>query len=63
MVKPSACYIVRLIPPGAPGKSPRLVWRTEKDGRMVEYTREPARSGWQRLKLKLLALLPLDSEL
>jgi putative cardiolipin synthase len=63
MVKPSACYIVRLIPPGAPGKSPRLMWRTEKDGRMVEYTREPARSGWQRLKLKLLALLPLDSEL
>jgi hypothetical protein len=39
------------------------VWRTETDGRMVEYTHEPARSGWQRLKVKLLALLPLDREL
>jgi len=62
MVKPSECYIVGLIPTGASGKS-RLVWRTEKDGRMVEYAREPARSGWQRLKVKLLALLPIDREL
>jgi putative cardiolipin synthase len=63
MVKPSACYIVALIPAGAPGKSRRLVWRTEKDGRMIEYTHEPARRRWQRLKVKLLALLPLDREL
>jgi putative cardiolipin synthase len=63
MAKPSECYIVGLIPNGAPGKSRRLIWRTEKDGRMVEYTHEPARSGWQRLKVKLLALLPLDREL
>ena len=62
MVKPSACYIVELIPAGG-GKPRRLVWRTEKDGRLVELTREPARSGWQRLKVKLLALLPLDREL
>jgi putative cardiolipin synthase len=63
MVAPNECYIVGLISAGAPGKSSRLVWRTEKDGRMVEYTREPARSGWQRLKVKLLAILPLDREL
>jgi putative cardiolipin synthase len=63
MVKPTECYIDGLLPAGAPGKSARLVWRTEKDGRMVEYTREPARSEWQRLKVKFLALLPLDSEL
>jgi putative cardiolipin synthase len=63
MAKPSACYIVGLISDGAPGKPRRLVWRTEKDGRMVEYTREPARSAWQRLKVNLLALLPLDREL
>jgi putative cardiolipin synthase len=61
MVKPEECYIVGLIE--TPGKSPRLVWRTEVAGRMVEHTREPARSGWQRLKVKLLALLPLDREL
>jgi putative cardiolipin synthase len=63
MVNPNACYIVGLSQAGAPGKSSRLVWRTEEDGRIVEYTREPARSGWQRLKVKLLALLPLDREL
>ena len=63
MVKPDDCYIVGLISTGGPGKSSRLVWRTEEAGRIVEYTREPARSGWQRLKLKLLAILPLDREL
>ena len=60
MVKPDNCYLVGL---SSTGKSSRLVWRTEEQGRAVEYTREPARSGWQRLKVKLLTLLPLDSEL
>jgi putative cardiolipin synthase len=63
MAKPEECYIVGLIGSGASGKSVRLVWRTEVDGRMVEYTKEPARSAWQRLKVRLLALLPLDREL
>jgi putative cardiolipin synthase len=63
MAKPEECYIVGLTAGGAAGKSGRLVWRTEEGGRMVEYTREPARSAWQRLKVKLLALLPLDREL
>lgn len=42
---------------------PRLVWRTEEAGKSIEYAREPARSLWQRLKVKLLSWLPLDSEL
>jgi putative cardiolipin synthase len=63
MVKPEACYIVGLNSSSAQGSSSRLVWRTEKDGRVVEYTHEPARSGWQRLKVKLWALLPIDREL
>jgi hypothetical protein len=29
----------------------------------MEFTHEPARSGWQRLRLKLLALLPIAREL
>jgi putative cardiolipin synthase len=41
----------------------RLVWDTEEDGKPYEYEREPARSGWQRLKVKLLSLLPLAREL
>lgn len=63
MVKPENCYILGLNPAAAPGSSSRLEWRTEEDGGSVEYTREPARSGWQRFKVKLLSLLPLGREL
>ncbi|HEY2634449.1 MAG TPA: phospholipase D family protein [Steroidobacteraceae bacterium] len=63
MVKPDDCYIVGLRPAEPPGNSSRLVWRTEENGHAVEYTHEPARSGWQRLEVKLLALLPLDKQL
>ena len=63
MVKPDNCYIPALRSAGAPGNSSRLVWRTEEDGHGVEYTREPARSGWQRLKARFLSLLPLRREL
>jgi putative cardiolipin synthase len=45
------------------GRSPGLVWRTEEQGKVVEYDREPARSNWQRLEVDLLSLLPLDDEL
>jgi putative cardiolipin synthase len=62
MVKPENCYALALSPAGAVGKS-RLTWSTEESNRKVEYDREPARSGWQRLQAKLLALLPLDPEL
>ncbi len=62
MVKPENCYAVALSPPRLAGKS-RLVWRTEEDHHEVEFNREPARSGWQRLQSRLLALLPLDREL
>jgi putative cardiolipin synthase len=62
MVKPDDCYIVALRSAGPPQDS-RLVWRTEENGHAVEYTREPARSGWQRLEVKFLTLLPLDKQL
>jgi hypothetical protein len=39
------------------------VWHTQEDGKAVEYVREPARSRWQRLEVKLLSLLPLGGEL
>jgi putative cardiolipin synthase len=62
MVKPENCYALALVPPGVAGTS-RLTWRTEENRRNVEFNREPARSGWQRLQAKFLALLPLDREL
>jgi putative cardiolipin synthase len=62
MIKPENCYILALSPAGTQHKS-RLIWRTEQDNHKVEYDREPARSGWQRLQAKLLSLLPLEREL
>jgi putative cardiolipin synthase len=62
MALPENSYALALRP-GSAGSSPRLVWRTQENGKAVEYTREPARSRWQRLKLKLLSLLPLGGEL
>lgn len=49
--------------PRRPGGPARLVWDTREDGKPVAYTREPARSAWQRLKVRLLSLLPLAREL
>jgi putative cardiolipin synthase len=62
MIKPENCYTLALSPAGTPHKS-RLTWRTEQDNHKVEYDREPARSGWQRLQAKFLSLLPLEREL
>jgi putative cardiolipin synthase len=62
MVSPPNSYGLTLLPRDG-GRSPRLVWRTEEDGKAVEYDREPARSNGQTLRVKLLSLLPLDGEL
>jgi putative cardiolipin synthase len=62
MVQPANAYKVELRPVGA-AAGPGLVWRTQEDGKAVEYDVEPARSDAQRTKVRLLSLLPLDSEL
>ncbi len=62
MVKPENCYTLALRPPRLTDKA-RLTWRTEENNRGLEFDREPARSGWQRLQARFLALLPLDREL
>jgi len=62
MVSPPNSYQLTLLPRDG-GGSPRLVWRTQEDGKAVEYDTEPERSDGQRLKVKLLSLLPLDAEL
>jgi putative cardiolipin synthase len=45
------------------GKGPGLVWTTREASTVVHYESEPARSAWQRVKVKLLSILPLDREL
>ena len=45
------------------GEHAHLLWTTERDHIAKEYSVEPARNEWQRFKMKLLSLLPLDREL
>lgn len=45
---------------GADDGPPRLLWRTEKDGGIVELTAEPIRSPWQRVMVDFLLALPID---
>jgi putative cardiolipin synthase len=61
MTLPENSYTVAF--PSAADQSPHLVWRTVENGTAVEYNREPARHPWQRVEVKILSLLPLDSEL
>ena len=62
MVQPANSYMLALRP-SETGSSRSLVWRTQEEGKLVEYTSEPARSDWQRLKVNVLSLFPFDKEL
>jgi putative cardiolipin synthase len=62
MAQPANSYVLTLAP-GSAGAQPRLIWNTLEDGKPVEYTREPARSEWQRMQVNFLSMLPLDAEL
>lgn len=62
MVQPVNSYKLTLRP-NQSGRSPTLVWRTQEDGKDIVYDTEPARSDWQRFKVNILSLLPLDKEL
>jgi cardiolipin synthase C len=61
MVSPDAAYRV-LLDSGSKGRQ-HLRWTTEIDHRPMEFTREPSRGFWQRTKVKLLELLPIEHEL
>jgi cardiolipin synthase C len=62
MVQPVNSYRLALRSNNA-DTSPRLVWHTQVDGKAVVYDTEPARNDWQRAKVNMLSLLPLDDEL
>jgi putative cardiolipin synthase len=62
MVQPVNSYVLALRPNDA-GGAPRLVWRTQEEGKAIEYDTEPARSDQQRINVNILSLLPLDKEL
>jgi putative cardiolipin synthase len=61
MVQPGNAYALAWRTRGT-GRS-RLAWDSQENGNAVEYTREPARSEWQRLEQRLLSWLPIAGEL
>jgi putative cardiolipin synthase len=61
MVQPANAYALAWRTLGS--GSSQLVWDSEENGNAVEYTREPARSEWQRLRQSLLSWLPIAAEL
>jgi putative cardiolipin synthase len=63
MVRPENCFQVELGPPYARQKPLHLEWHTKEGGREVVYAHEPARSSWQRFKVRFLSLLPIRREL
>jgi cardiolipin synthase C len=62
IVAPANSYRLALQADGVGGSS-HLVWLTQEHRVAVEYDREPARSDWERVKVNLLSLVPLDNEL
>jgi putative cardiolipin synthase len=62
MAQPANSYALSLSQ-GRNGAQTRLQWLTEENGKTVTYSREPARSTWQRLKAWLLGQLPIAGEL
>ncbi len=62
MVAPVNSYKLALYPNDT-GRAASLVWHTQEDGKAVEYHSEPARSEWQRVKVNILSLMPLEKEL
>lgn len=61
MVQPGNAYRLTLSTDNA--ASQNIVWHTQINKEPVEYDIEPARTNWQRFKVTILSLLPLDSEL
>jgi putative cardiolipin synthase len=59
MTQPANSYALAL----RSGSRPHLVWDTQEGGKAVEYRKEPARSAWQRMKVRFLSWLPLGREL
>ncbi len=62
MIQPANAYAVEWRVK-SPGDASHLVWDTMENGKDIEYTQEPERSHWQRLKQTLLSWLPIAAEL
>jgi putative cardiolipin synthase len=58
-------YTVKLVPknPAKPDGRKRLEWIEYRGDEEVRYNTEPHTTGWQRFKVNMIGLLPIDSQL
>ena len=59
IAQPANSYVLMLGKADGFGQR-HLVWRTLEDGKPMDFDDEPAVTLWQRLKVDMLSLLPLD---
>ena len=59
IARPANSYVLMLSVADGLGQR-HLVWHTLEDGKSVDFDQEPAVTFWQRLKVDMLSLLPLD---
>jgi len=59
IAQPANSYVLALGEADGLGQR-HVVWRTLEDGKPTEYDQEPAVTLWQRTKVDLLSLLPID---
>lgn len=62
MAQPANAYELKLQSNNSSGRQ-HIIWRTLENGQRVDHQSEPARSGWQKIKVRLFSLLPLEDEL
>ena len=61
-MQPANAYELKLQPDNS-RSGQHVIWRTLEDDQMIDFQEEPARSDWQKFKVNILSVLPLDHEL
>jgi putative cardiolipin synthase len=62
MTQPANAYHVLLQQDDGGGPA-HLVWHTQENGKVTDYSREPSPRAWRRIAVRMLSWLPLDREL
>jgi putative cardiolipin synthase len=57
---PEISFRLELTPPAAADSTPTLAWVTTEAGQAVRYAREPMTHAWQRFRIWLYSLLPIE---
>jgi putative cardiolipin synthase len=57
---PNVGFRLELTPAAGPDSAPEIVWVATRDGEKIRYSSEPMTNAWQRFKVWLYSLLPIE---